>query len=314
LFATGDVSERRPKRNADGTAMPELPEVETVRRGLEPVMAGARIKRMVVRRPDLRFPFPDRFAERLTGAKVSSLGRRAKYLLVRLSTGEVLIMHLGMSGRFSIHLPNGRGGVLGEFEQQVGNDPAHDHVVFEMSNGATITYNDPRRFGSMDLCADAELEQHRLLADLGVEPLGNGLSPAYLAQKAHGKATDLKSFLLDQRVIAGLGNIYVCEALYRANLSPRRSASCLSAAKARPTERAERLIPVIRSVLAEAIEAGGSTLRDYHQADGTLGYFQHSFRVYGREGEKCAAGGCSRAVQRIVQAGRSTFFCPRCQR
>jgi formamidopyrimidine-DNA glycosylase len=294
--------------------MPELPEVETVRRGLEPVMAGARITRMVVRRPDLRFPFPARFAERLTGAQVTSLGRRAKYLLVRLSTDEVLIMHLGMSGRFSIRLPDGRGGVIGEYEQETGNDPVHDHVVFELSTGASVTYNDPRRFGSMDLCGSTGLDQHRLLAGLGVEPLGNGLSPVYLAEKARGKATDLKSFLLDQRIIAGLGNIYVCEALFRSKLSPRRSASCLSSAKGQPTDRAERLVPVIRDVLAEAIAAGGSTLRDYHQADGTLGYFQHSFQAYGRDGETCLTPGCSRTVQRIVQAGRSTFYCPRCQR
>lgn len=295
--------------------MPELPEVETVRRGLEPVMSGARIVRAMVRRADLRFPFPDRFAERLTGATVRSVGRRAKYLLVALSSGETLIMHLGMSGRFSIGAVLGGTRVLGEFEQDTGNDLAHDHVVFEMSNGATITYNDPRRFGSMDLCADAGLDQHRLLAELGVEPLGNGLSAAYLAARAHGKATDLKAFLLDQKIIAGLGNIYVCEALYRAGLSARRSASCLaSGRKAKATARAERLVPIIRDVLTEAIAAGGSTLRDYKQADGSLGYFQHAFKVYGREGQPCVKPGCEGTVCRIVQSGRSTFFCPLCQR
>jgi formamidopyrimidine-DNA glycosylase len=294
--------------------MPELPEVETVCRGLEPVMAGARFERVEVRRPDLRFPFPENFTARLTGAQVTSVGRRAKYVLVRLSTGDVLIMHLGMSGRFSIHAPDGSGGGVGAFEQATGNDPTHDHVVFWMSGGARITYNDPRRFGSMDLCADGTLDRHRLMANLGVEPLGNGLSPAYLAAQAAGRSTDLKAFLLDQRIIAGLGNIYVCEALFRTNLSPRRNASCLSDGKGRPTQRATRLVPVIRSVLAEAIEAGGSTLRDYKHTDGTLGYFQHAFRVYDREGEVCVTPHCGRAIARIVQGGRSTFFCPRCQR
>ena len=294
--------------------MPELPEVETVRRGLEPVMTGVRIAKVEARRPDLRFPFPERFAARLKGATVQHLSRRAKYILAGLSTGETLIMHLGMSGRFSIHLPNGRGGVLGEYEQDTGNDPAHDHVVFEMSNGATITYNDPRRFGSMDLCADAGIEQHRLLAGLGVEPLGNALSPAYLAERAHGKATDLKAYLLDQRIVAGLGNIYVCEVLFRSGLSPRRSAACLTTRKGRPTDRAERAVPIIRDVLSEAITAGGSTLRDYKKTDGSLGYFQHAFKVYGREGEPCVKPGCKGIVQRIVQSGRSTFFCPVCQR
>lgn len=293
--------------------MPELPEVETVCRGLAPVMAGATFTHVEARRPDLRFPFPDNFAARLLGAHVTGVGRRAKYVLVRLSTGEVLIMHLGMSGRFSIHLPDGRGGVLGEYEQATGNDPAHDHVVFEMSHGARITYNDPRRFGLMDICANADLDRHRLIAGLGVEPLGNGLSAAYLAERTQGKSTDLKAFLLDQRIIAGLGNIYVCEALFRARLSPRRSASCLTTARGRPTARGELLVPVIRSVLTEAIEAGGSTLRDYKRTDGTLGYFQHAFRVYGREGQSCVTPKCGRTIARIVQAGRSTFFCPRCQ-
>ncbi len=295
--------------------MPELPEVETVRRGLEPVMAGMRIVRVEARRPDLRFPFPQRFAERLTGTIVRTVSRRAKYLLLALSTGETLIMHLGMSGRFSIRLPHGGAQVLGDFEQDAGNGSMHDHVVFEMSNGATITYNDARRFGSMDLCADADLEQHRLLAGLGVEPLGNGLSADYLASRAHGKSTDLKAFLLDQSIVAGLGNIYVCEVLFRAGLSARRRASCLATGRrAKPTDRAERLVPIIRDVLSEAIAAGGSTLRDYKQADGSLGYFQHAFKVYGREGNSCVTPACTGTVQRIVQSGRSTFFCSVCQR
>lgn len=294
--------------------MPELPEVETVRRGLEPAMAGKRIVRVDVRRPDLRFPFPDRFAERLTGAHVTSLGRRAKYVLVRLSTGEVLIMHLGMSGRFAIMPPRGIARVVGEYEQDTGCATAHDHVVFEMEDGTVVTYNDPRRFGAMDLATADGLERHKMIADLGIEPLGNELTAAYLAARAHGKTADLKAFLLDQRIIAGLGNIYVCEALFRARLNPKREASCLATAKGKPTERAERLVPVVRTVLAEAIEAGGSTLRDHRQTDGKLGYFQHRFRVYGREGESCLFAGCSGTVRRLVQSGRSTFYCPSCQR
>jgi formamidopyrimidine-DNA glycosylase len=294
--------------------MPELPEVETVRRGLEPAMTGKRIARVEVRRPDLRFPFPDRFAERMAGATVTSLGRRAKYVLVRLSTDETLIMHLGMSGRFSITPAKGASQVIGEFELHTGSGAAHDHVVFEMADGTIITYNDPRRFGAMDICASDDLESHKMIAGLGIEPLGNELSADYIATRATGKKTDLKAFLLDQRVIAGLGNIYVCEALFRSNLSPKRSASCLASAKGRSTERAERLVPVIRSVLAEAIEAGGSTLRDHRQTDGSLGYFQHRFQVYGREGEACVAPGCTGTVERIVQSGRSTFHCRRCQR
>ena len=294
--------------------MPELPEVETVRRGLEPAMAGKRIVRVELRRPNLRFPFPDRFAERIAGSKVTSLGRRAKYVLVRLSTDETLIMHLGMSGRFSIAPPKGASQIVGEFEQDTGTGAAHDHVVFEMSDGTIITYNDPRRFGAMDLCASGDFESHKMIAGLGIEPMGNELSPAYLAARAHGKKTDLKAFLLDQRIIAGLGNIYVCEALFRSNLSPKRTASCLARANGRPTERAERLVPVIRAVLGEAIEAGGSTLRDHRQTDGTLGYFQHRFQVYGREGEACVTPGCKGTIERIVQSGRSTFHCKRCQR
>ena len=294
--------------------MPELPEVETVRRGLEPVMTAASITRADVRRAGLRFPFPDRFAERLTGATVTGLNRRAKYILVGLSSNETLIMHLGMSGRFAIRHPDGHGALLGEYEQDMGNNAVHDHVVFEMSNGVTITYNDPRRFGSMDLCANTLVEQHKLLSGLGVEPLGNALSVAYIAERAFGKETDIKAFLLDQRIVAGLGNIYVCEVLFRLGLSPRRSASCLAMRGAKPTERAHRMVPIIRDVLSEAITAGGSTLRDYKQTDGSLGYFQHAFKVYGREGDACVTPGCTGTIRRILQSGRSTFFCPVCQR
>lgn len=294
--------------------MPELPEVETVKRGLEPAMTGRRFKRVEMRRADLRYPFPERFAERILGARVDGLGRRAKYVLVRLSTGEVLIMHLGMSGRFSI-APSGRSGrIVGEYKHDTGNAAAHDHVVFEMSDGTVITYNDPRRFGVMDLCPTDALERHRAFAGLGIEPLGNELSADYLAARAKGRSADLKAFLLDQRIIAGLGNIYVCEALHRARLKPTRPASCLADRSGRPTERAERLIPIIRNVLEEAIKAGGSTLRDHRQADGSLGYFQHAFRAYGREGQQCLVLGCGGTIKRIVQAGRSTFYCPRCQR
>ena len=294
--------------------MPELPEVETVRRGLEPVMTAASITRADVRRAGLRFPFPDRFAERLTGATVTSLNRRAKYILVGLSSNETLIMHLGMSGRFAIQHPDGDGTVLGEYEQDTGNNAVHNHVVLEMSNGVTITYNDPRRFGSMDLCANTLVEQHKLLSGLGVEPLGNALSAAYIAERAFGKETDIKAFLLDQRIVAGLGNIYVCEVLFRLGLSPRRSANCLAMRGGKPTERAHRIVPSIRDVLSEAITAGGSTLRDYKQTDGSLGYFQHAFKVYGREGDACLKPGCAGTIRRFVQSGRSTFCCPACQR
>lgn len=306
--------------------MPELPEVETVRRGLEPAMAGHRIARLVQRRPDLRFPLPDRFAERLSGRRIESLARRAKYLLAHLDGDEVLIMHLGMSGRFTVTSPSprhsrgeGRGegrqrALVGDFAHATGTDPAHDHVVFDMANGATVTYNDPRRFGFMDLVAADALDGCRHFAGMGPEPLGNGFNAEYLAARAQGRAADLKAFLLDQRNIAGLGNIYVCEALFRSGLSPNRAAACLTDRRGRPTERCERLVPTIRQVLEEAIAAGGSTLRDYAHADGSLGYFQHSFKVYGREGEPCTKAGCGGTIRRTIQSGRSTFHCGRCQR
>ncbi|MCL4768501.1 MAG: bifunctional DNA-formamidopyrimidine glycosylase/DNA-(apurinic or apyrimidinic site) lyase [Hyphomicrobiaceae bacterium] len=295
--------------------MPELPEVETVRRGLEPVLVGRRIVRVEQRRPDLRFAFPERFAARLKGRTVISLGRRAKYLLARLSDGEVLVMHLGMSGRFTVAaLGSGGPRPLGELVYDTGSDPAHNHVVITLDDGTTITYHDPRRFGYMLLLPEAALDGHPLFAGLGVEPLGNALSPAYLAAKARGRRADLKAFLMDQRIVAGLGNIYVCEALYRARLSPFRAAASLATAAGKPTRRAERLVEAIRSVLRDAIAAGGSTLRDYRQVDGSRGSSQHAFFVYGREGEPCLTPGCRGIVQRSVQAGRSTFYCPRCQR
>jgi formamidopyrimidine-DNA glycosylase len=302
--------------------MPELPEIETVRRGLAPVLVGVRFKGVELRRADLRFPFPTRFAARLEGQTVVTLGRRAKYLLAHLASSEVLVMHLGMSGRFTVRparsasaasLPLG-GELVGQFTYNTGPDPAHNHVVFTLESGATITYNDPRRFGLMTLIGQAELATHKLFRDLGVEPLGNELNAVYLAARARGRGADLKAFLMDQRIIAGLGNIYVSEALHRAGLSPNRSAACLVRKNGQPTDRAERLVPAIRSVLEEAIAAGGSTLRDYRQSDGALGDFQHSFAVYGREGEPCVKAGCRGMVQRSVQVGRSTFYCASCQR
>ncbi len=294
--------------------MPELPEVETVRRGLEGVLVDARFERVEQRRPDLRFPFPDRFVERLTGKQITTLGRRAKYLLAHVEGGEVLIMHLGMSGRFVIRHAGVNAQKPGEFLHENGSDGRHDHVVFAMSNGATITYNDARRFGFMLLVKDAELATHKLMAGIGVEPLGEGLTPGHLAERCKGKQANLKSALLDQRIVAGLGNIYVCEALYRAGLSPRRKASVLATRTGKATSQAERLVPEIKAVLEDAIEAGGSTLRDYHAPQGDLGYFQHSFAVYGREGLECARPGCGGTIRRIKQGGRSTFFCPLCQR
>jgi len=293
--------------------MPELPEVETVRRGLEPAMVDARFTAVEQRRPDLRFPLPERFAERLTGARVERLDRRAKYLMAWLEGGTVLAMHLGMSGRFTI-VHEGEQAQPGEFANAVPGESAHDHIVFHMSNGARVLYNDVRRFGYMDLIAQAELADHKLFRDLGVEPLGEDLSPEYLAWACTNKKTNLKAALLDQRLIAGLGNIYVCEALHRAKLTPRRGAETLATKAGEPSVRAERLVSAIKHVLGDAIEAGGSSLRDYQQADGSLGYFQHSFAVYGRAGQNCLRNSCRGRVQRIVQSGRSTFYCAGCQR
>jgi formamidopyrimidine-DNA glycosylase len=293
--------------------MPELPEVETVRRGLEPAMVGARFSKIDQRRPDLRFALPERFVERLQGRRVVALARRAKYLVADLDDANLLIMHLGMSGSFRIE---GRAGSdrPGKFHRPRSEAALHDHVVFDMSNGARIIYNDPRRFGFMLILPRAEFELHPLFAGMGIEPLGNELDGALLARLFAGKAAPLKAALLDQRLIAGLGNIYVCEALHRAGLSPRRAAGTLARRNGAPTEHAHRLAEVIPQVLNEAIEAGGSSLRDHRQTDGTLGYFQHRFRVYDREGEPCPTPECSGTIRRIVQSGRSTFFCRVCQR
>lgn len=283
--------------------MPELPEVETVRRGLEPVMAGRQIVTARVNRPDLRWPFPPQMAGRLTGARVEALRRRSKYILADLSTGETLLIHLGMSGRMLIS-----GAPVGEFHHDHPAPAKHDHVVLDMEGGARITFNDARRFGAMDLLETATAEAHPLLRAIGPEPLGNLFDEDYLAARLAGRKTPVKSALLDQGIVAGLGNIYVCEVLFRAGIKPDRLAGELGTAQARG------LVPLIREVLSEAIEAGGSSLKDYRQADGELGYFQHSFRVYGREGGACTTPGCKSSIARIVQAGRSSFFCPVCQR
>ncbi|NIX75717.1 bifunctional DNA-formamidopyrimidine glycosylase/DNA-(apurinic or apyrimidinic site) lyase [Microvirga terricola] len=293
--------------------MPELPEVETVRRGLAPAMVGARFTKVAQNRPDLRFPFPERFAKRLEGQEVTSLGRRAKYLLADLSSGEVLVMHLGMSGRFLV-TKDGATAEPGSFYQTPGGQSPHDHVVFTLSNGAVITYNDTRRFGFMDLVPRPEIATCRHFAGMGIEPLGNELSGETIARLFEGKRTPLKAALLDQRLIAGLGNIYVCEALFRTGLHPEAAAGSLVSKKGQPTQKAHVLAEVIRDVLNEAVAAGGSTLRDHAQVDGTLGYFQHRFKVYDREGEACVTPGCKGTVARLVQSGRSTFYCPKCQK
>ena len=293
--------------------MPELPEVETVRRGLQPVMEGAKIVKAEARRGDLRFPFQKDFAARLQGQTVTGLGRRAKYLLADLASGDVLLMHLGMSGSFRIR-QSGKEQAPGDFHYPREKDEAHDHVVFQMSSGAEVVFNDPRRFGYMKVIARKAMDEEPLLQGLGPEPLGNEFDAAMLARACANKKTSLKAALLDQRVVAGLGNIYVCEALYRAHLSPRRLAATLATKKGGPTEHAARLVEAIHAVLNEAIKAGGSSLRDHRQANGELGYFQHSFQVYDREGEKCQTKGCGGIVRRFVQNGRSTFWCPKCQK
>jgi len=286
--------------------MPELPEVETIRRGLAPVLTGARLARVTARRPDLRFPLPHRFAERMTGVRIEALDRRAKYLLARLDQGETFVAHLGMSGRFEIADAGGSNGA-GRFARAVAPDPRHAHVVFETEAGARVTFYDPRRFGYMALVPTAALGEHPWFRGLGPEPLGPGFDGELLECALAGRRAPIKTALLDQRLVAGLGNIYVCEALHRARLAPDRAAGSI------PRRRLARLAQAIKSVLEEAIEAGGSTLRDYASAEGGLGYFQHSFAVYGRAGEPCLRRGCGGAIRRSVQSGRSTFACDRCQ-
>jgi formamidopyrimidine-DNA glycosylase len=282
--------------------MPELPEVETVCRGLQPRLEGHMVTAVVQRRPDLRFPIPEGFADRLTGQRIERIERRAKYILATLGNGTVLMLHLGMSGRLTLHS---------------GTPPPpgpHDHVELTADSGWTVRFCDPRRFGFVDLTSQNALADHPMLRSLGPEPLSEDFSAAYLDRALAGRRTPVKSALLDQKMVAGLGNIYVCEALFRAAISPRRSAHSI------PGRRAARLVPVIKDVLEEAIAAGGSSLRDYVQTDGELGYFQHSWRVYGREDESCGYTGgrngtrCDGTIRRIQQSGRSTFFCSAHQR
>ena len=287
--------------------MPELPEVETVRRGLAPVMVGRRILAAEARRPDLRFPLPDRFTARLTGTRVDALDRRGKHLLARLGSGDVLVMHLGMSGRFTIETEADRC-KPGVFAHARAVDPAHDHVVFELEAGARVTFNDPRRFGYMRLEPADALEEHAPFDTMGPEPLSDDFDALTLMAALKGRRTPIKSALLDQRIVAGLGNIYVCEALFRARISPSRASGAVSHAASK------RLVEAVKSVLADAIEAGGSSLRDYARADGSLGYFQHAFDVYGREGEACRRARCAGVVERDRHAGRSTFVCRTCQK
>lgn len=295
--------------------MPELPEVETVKRGLAPAMEGAVIRRLELRRKDLRFPFPDNFAGKLAGRRIEELARRAKYLLIHIEGGLTVIAHLGMSGSYRVEMES-ETATPGAFHHERSKDEKHDHVIFHLENGGPlkVVYNDPRRFGFMLLAETAALGEHPMLSELGPEPTGNSLDAEYLAAAFGGKAQPLKSALLDQKNIAGLGNIYVCEALYRSRLSPKRHAGTLVTKSGASTPRLKLLVEAIREVIAEAILAGGSSLKDHIQADGSLGYFQHNFTVYDREGEPCHTEGCGRPLKRIVQAGRSTFYCSHCQR
>jgi formamidopyrimidine-DNA glycosylase len=276
-------------------------------------MEGARILQVEKRRPDLRVPFPPDFVERLTGQTITGLGRRAKYLTADLGSGDVLLMHLGMSGSFRVTRAEDEA-QPGKFHHAKPAAAAHDHVVFHLSSGATVTFNDPRRFGLMLIVPRSEIAGHPLMREVGPEPLGNAFDAASLAASLTGKKTSLKAALLDQTVVAGLGNIYVCEALHRSRLSPRRRAGTIATRTGAPNARAEALVDAIKAVLLDAIEAGGSSLRDHRQTNGELGYFQHRFRVYDREGKPCVTEGCGGTVKRIVQNGRSTFFCPVCQK
>lgn len=298
--------------------MPELPEVETVKRGLSPTMEGAVMRRVELRRPDLRFPLPRDFVARLTGRQIIGLARRAKYLLIDLDDGTTVICHLGMSGSFRIEKGEGAD-QPGDFHHARSKDEKHDHVIFHLEQSqargvARVIYNDPRRFGFMHLALRNELDAYPPFRDLGPEPIGNALDAKYLAGRFASKQQPLKTALLDQKVIAGLGNIYVCEALWRSHLSPRRTAASLVTASGRPKKALQALTDAIRAVIADAIAAGGSSLRDHIQTDGTLGYFQHSFCVYDREGESCRTPGCGGTVERMVQGGRSSFYCHHCQK
>jgi formamidopyrimidine-DNA glycosylase len=308
-----DARPRRPVEPAVSAIMPELPEVETICRGLAAIMVGSSFVAVRQNRPDLRFPFPPNFIVRLEGRQICAVSRRAKYILVDLNSNDILVIHLGMSGSFRIvTTPDSTLTDVARFERS--KNTAHDHVAFQLSNGCTIIYNDPRRFGFMQLVGHQQAAAHPLFRDLGIEPLGNALDGGALAAAFANKKAPLKAALLDQRLIAGLGNIYVCEALHRAQLSPRRPAGSIARRNGAPTERAHRLASVIREVLTEAVEAGGSSLRDHRQIDGSLGYFQHAFRVYDREGAACLTPGCGGVIRRMVQSGRATFYCRSCQR
>ena len=291
--------------------MPELPEVETVKRGLEPSFTHAKIIHVKQNRPDLRFPFPENFQSHLVGHEIIGLGRRAKYLLIHLDNEETIISHLGMSGSWRVENTT-----LGSYYHEKNKLAAHDHFEMDIKTvkGEFLhaVYNDPRRFGFMLLTKTADLERHKLLAHLGPEPTGNGLSGAYLNEVLRNRTAPLKAALLDQTIIAGLGNIYVCEALWRSHLSPKRKSLTLGKKSAAAQQKSAILAQNIRDVINEAIEAGGSSLRDYVHTDGSLGYFQHHFSVYGREGEPCPR--CGKPIKRIVQSGRSSFYCTHCQR
>lgn len=296
--------------------MPELPEVETVRRGLQPFMEGARIEKVQQNRADLRFPFPEKLADKITGKRIEALGRRAKYLTIHLEDDQTLISHLGMSGSYRIESESAEN-LPGQFTHERSKKSAHDHLIFSLMNDegqkTNIIYNDPRRFGFLVLAQTSRLDEHPFLEKLGLEPTGNLLSGEWMDQAFAGKKTPLKAALLDQSLIAGLGNIYVCEAMWRTGLSPLRSAGSVTTQGGADPAVADRLATHIREVIADAIAAGGSSLRDYRQADGELGYFQHSFSVYGREGEPCRREGCNGTITRITQSGRSTFWCESCQ-
>lgn len=294
--------------------MPELPEVETVRRGLEPVLVGNAFTRVEQRRADLRFPLPENFGMRLSGRRIEALDRRAKYLLARLDDGEVLVMHLGMTGRFAIDHANGAASEPGAFAHPERKIPKHEHIVFHLGDGTAVRYSDTRRFGLMDLIRAERLDKHALFKGLGIEPLSPAFMPEWLAARLKGKATSIKAALLDQRLIAGLGNIYACEALHRAGISPMKLAGAIVTKSGKPTKKTEALVAAVKAVLSDAIKAGGSSLRDYKRADGRLGRFQHRFKTYNREGKPCPRKGCGGTVRRIVQGGRSTFYCPTCQR
>lgn len=295
--------------------MPELPEVETVRRGLAPAMEGQRFMHVEAKRPDLRFPLPEDFANRLTGARVETLARRGKYLIARLDDAALLIMHLGMSGRFVVEMPDvvARPGAF-HLDTGANAHAMHEHIVFRMEGGGVVRYSDPRRFGFMVIEETGDETKNSFLKLLGPEPLSRDFDADALARGLAGRKSPIKMALLDQAVVAGLGNIYVCEALFRSRISPKRIAASLVKQSGAPTDRLKKLTAEVKHVLREAIEAGGSSLRDHAQADGSLGYFQHTFKVYDREGDPCSTPGCNKDIRRIVQSGRSTFYCGQCQR